>query len=296
MEIDRHIAALELEAGLFADTARGNDLDAPVLPCPGWDLRDLVRHLAEIHLWAAAHVSNRATKTWVDDLSELSGYWPDLAVFWPSDDDLIDWYLETNATLVRELTSAPADLECRTFLPAPSPLAMWARRQAHETAVHRFDAEHAGQTQTSFDPGFATDGIDEMLCGFAPRGSTFTIDRPATMAVHANDTDAHWHLTMTPTGITSVRGDHPADVALIGPASDLYLAVWNRGDDAAIEVSGHRDLLNTWHHGRRIRWARARPQSRDADEEPRPAQAPSDQSSAVQRTMTATAATRRQRA
>ncbi len=262
MEIARHVAALECEAQLFANAARRSDLDAPVPGCPEWETRDLVRHLAEIHLWAAAQVSHRAAKMWVDDLSELSAYWPDLAVFWPSDDELVDWYLETNANLVRELTSARHDLECRTFLPAPSPLAMWARRQAHETAVHRSDAEHVGHTQTSFDPAFAADGIDELLGGFAPRGSEFAIDSPGTMAVHANDTDAAWHVTMTPNGIATTRGERPADVTLTGPASDLYLALWNRGDDSAIEVAGNQDLLDTWHHGLRIRWSRSLAQKR----------------------------------
>ncbi|MEO7422524.1 MAG: maleylpyruvate isomerase family mycothiol-dependent enzyme [Ornithinibacter sp.] len=192
---------------------------------------------------------------WVDDLCELSAYWPDLADFWPSDDKLVDWYLETNANLVRELTAAPADLECRTFLPAPSPLEMWARRQAHETAVHRFDAEHAEHAGGRFDPAFAADGIDEMLLAFAPRGSTFAIDGPATMVVHATDTDDRWHVTLTPNGITTVAGDGPSDVTLTGKASDLYLTVWNRHDDSTIEVTGNRDLLNTWHQGHRIRWS-----------------------------------------
>jgi len=255
MEIARHVTAIEQEAQLFADAARRSGFDAAIPTCPGWDMRDLVRHLAEIHLWAAAQVSNRATKMWVDDLSELSAYWPDLAVFWPNDDELIDWYLETNTNLARELTSAPADLECRTFLPAPSPLAMWARRQAHETAVHRFDAEHAGHAGTSFDPAFAADGIDEMLVAFAPRGSEFAIDSPGTMVVRANDTDDRWQVTMTPNGITTIRGDGPADVTLTGPASDLYLTVWNRGDDSTIEVAGNRDLLETWHNNHQIRWS-----------------------------------------
>lgn len=200
----------------------------------------------------------------VDDLSELSTYWPGLAVFWTNDDELLDWYLETNANLVRELTSAPTDLQCRTFLPGASPLAMWARRQAHETAVHRFDAEYAVQTQTSFDPAFATDGIDELLRAFAPRGSTFGIEDPATMAVHTNDTDASWHITMTPNGVTTSGGKRPADVTLVGPASDLYLSLWNRGDDSTIEVAGTSDLLNTWHEGHRIRWSRAQPQDTKA--------------------------------
>lgn len=255
MEIARHVNAIEQEAQLFADAARRSEFDAVVPTCPGWDMRDLVRHLAEIHLWTAAQVSNRATKMWVNDLSELSAYWPDLAVFWPSDDELIDWYLETNVNLVHELTLAPVALQCRTFLPAPSPLAMWARRQAHETAIHRYDAEHAGHTDTVFDPAFAADGIDEMLVAFAPRGSEFAIDSPGTMVVRANDTDDRWHVT-TPNGITTIRGEGPADVTLTGPASDLYLTVWNRGDDSTIEVARNRGLLDTWHKGHGIRWSK----------------------------------------
>lgn len=34
-------------------------------------------------------------------------------------------------------------VDCWTFLDAPSPLAFWARRQAHETAIHRADAQLA---------------------------------------------------------------------------------------------------------------------------------------------------------
>lgn len=255
MEIAAHITAIGQEAKLFADAAGQGGLEVDIETCPGWNMRDLVRHLSEIHLWASAHVARRATKMWVDDLSDLSGYWPDLAVFWPDDNDLIDYYLRTNANLVNQLESAPADVEAMTFLPAPSPLAMWARRQAHETSIHRFDAQNAAGSTSGFDATFASDGIDEMLMGFAPRASRWRIDRARTMVVHAEDTDDRWHVTMRPDGITSRRGDGPADVTLTGRAADLYLAVWNRGDDSAIEVTGDRGLLENWHENHRIRWS-----------------------------------------
>jgi hypothetical protein len=131
---------------------------------------------------------------------------------------------------------------------------MWARRQAHETAVHRFDAEHASHSETSFDSAFASDGIDEILVGFAPRRSSFPVAESGTMLVHSTDTYDRWHTTMTPDGITSFKGTGPADVTLTGPAADLYLSLWNRGDDSDIEVTGDRDLLDTWHTHLRIRW------------------------------------------
>ena len=217
-------------------------------------MRDLVRHLSEIHLWAAARVAKRTSKLFPDDISEHVESWPDLAVFWPDDDDLIAWYLKTNANLVQALEAAsPAD-DIPTFLPAPSPLAMWARRQAHETAVHRFDAEHAAGVEWGFDPVFACDGIDEMVSCFAPRANEFPTTNTQTMVVRAEDTDDRWHLTFRPDGITTVRGDGPADVTLTGDASDLYLVLWNRGRDSAITVEGDRGLLDLWHDNKRVRW------------------------------------------
>lgn len=106
MEIAQHIRFIGQEGTLIVEAAEQSGLDVDIDACPEWTMRDLVRHLSEIHLWAAAHVARRATKMWVDDLAELIAYWPDLAVFWPDDDDLLDHYLRTNANLVRELEAA----------------------------------------------------------------------------------------------------------------------------------------------------------------------------------------------
>jgi len=254
MEITEHITAVGKEARLLAQAAEQSGLDVDIPTCPGWDMRELLRHLSEIHLWAAAHVAQPHDKPWVDDLAELTVFWPDLAVFWPNDNELINSYLDINANLVHALESAPLDVESFTFLPAPSPLAMWARRQAHETAVHRFDAENAAGTASGFDPVFASDGIDELLAGFAPRRSEFPIESIETMVVHATDTNDHWQVTLAPDGITTVRGDGPADVTLSGDASDLYLMLWNRGDDSSVTITGDTELLDKWHNNQRVRW------------------------------------------
>lgn len=255
MEIAEHITAVGQDAKLLAEAAQQSGLDVDVPTCPGWDMRELVRHLSMIHLWAAGHVAETHDSSFGDDLADLTEVWPDLAVFWPDDDELIDWYLDTNANLVNTLASAPPDVESFTFLPAPSPLEMWARRQAHETAVHRFDAQNAAGTASGFTPAFASDGIDELVAGFAPRRTDFPIANDKTMVIHAEDTDDRWHLTIGPEGITTFRGDGPADVTLAGDASDLYLVLWNRADDASISVTGDHELLDKWHGNQRVRWS-----------------------------------------
>jgi uncharacterized protein (TIGR03083 family) len=254
MEIAGHIAIVAGEAKLLAAAARQGGLDADVTTCPGWDMRELLRHLIEIHLWAAAHVAQPHDKPWIDDREELVAFWPELAVFWPDDDALVDWYLASNANLVHALESAPLDVEAFTFLPAPSPLAMWARRQAHETAVHRFDGENAAGIPTEFDPTFAADGIDELVAGFAPRKQEFPVDRDKIMHIHAADTGDHWLMTLRPDGITTTRGDGPADVSLSGTAADLYLVLWNRKGNSSIDVTGDHELLEKWHGNTRVRW------------------------------------------
>ena len=82
MEIAEHIAAVANEGKLFAEAAEQAGFDAAIDTCPGWDMRELVRHLSEIHMWAAAHVAKPHFKPWIDDLDELTAFWPELAVFW----------------------------------------------------------------------------------------------------------------------------------------------------------------------------------------------------------------------
>jgi len=252
VEIPQYIDAIGQEGSLLAEGARRSGLDADVSCCPGWDVRELVRHVSSVHLWAAAHVANRATEWRDHGPAELNEYWPDLAVFWPDDNDLIDWYLKTNANLVRELTLAPPDRECLAFLPAPTPVAMWARRQAHETAIHRFDAESPNSTTAEYDTAFASDGIDEILMLFAPRWGVPT-PRAQTMVVRTTDTNDAWHVTMGPDTISVRRGDGSSDVTLTGSASDLYLAVWNRGDPP-ISVTGAPELVATWNENFKFKW------------------------------------------
>ena len=173
MDVSDYIGFVASEGALFAAAAEHGELSARIAPCPDWDMGDLVRHLGMIHLWAAANVAF-PEPNWLDveELPDLVRYWPDLtgeSGEYPNDAELVTWYRATLANLVEVLESAPADVAAFTFLPAPSPLTMWARRQASEIAIHRFDAEQARGIATHFDPQFAADMLDELMCGFAPR-------------------------------------------------------------------------------------------------------------------------------
>ena len=111
MKITEHIDALQREGKLLAAAATRTELDAPIPTCPGWRMRDLVRHVGGVHRWATGYVRDRPTE-WEDgDLDDIVGTWP-------TDLDLIDWFREGYTSLVHTLASAPLDLDCFTFLSA----------------------------------------------------------------------------------------------------------------------------------------------------------------------------------
>ena len=251
MKITEHIDALQDEGRLLAAAATRTELDAPIPTCPDWRMRDLVLHVGGVHRWATGYVGDRRTEMWDVDLD-------DIVDTWPADRDLIDWFREGHGRLVHTLASAPPDLDCFTFLAAPSPLAMWARRQAHETAMHRVDAESAGSTITEFHPAFAADGVDELLSCFVTRPRPRRapkVSSPRSIHVHATDTGDDWYLQIGLEAIVTSRRGGPADCTITATAGDLYLLLWNRRSDAGISVEGDRDLLALWREDVQIRWS-----------------------------------------
>jgi uncharacterized protein (TIGR03083 family) len=250
MKITEHIDAIQHEGQLLAAAATRTELDALIPTCPDWRMRDLVRHVGGVHRWATGYVGDRRTEMWEVDLADIVGTWP-------ADLDLIGWFREGYTKLVHTLASAPFDLDCFTFLVATSPLAMWARRQAHETAMHRVDAESPGSTTTEFQPAFAADGVDELLSCFMTRQHPRRapkISSPCSVHVHATDTGDDWFIEISPEAVVTSRRSGPADCMITAAAGDLYLFLWNRRSVADISVDGDRDLLALWRKDVQIRW------------------------------------------
>jgi len=252
VEITEHIDALHREGRRFAETAADTSLDAPVPSCPDWRLRDLVRHLGRVHRWATAHVAEGRREP-LDEAGQQAVWGPD-----PADAALVDWFRDGHTRLVEALDKAPADLECWNFLPAPSPLAFWARRQAHEMAVHRVDAElAAGREPAATDPAFAVDGIAELLTGFLahPR-NPLRSESPRTLLVRAADRPESWLVTIgqDPVAVADGSAGAGADCTVTGPAHDLYLLLWNRLPLERVTAAGDVSLFDLWRSSARIRW------------------------------------------
>jgi uncharacterized protein (TIGR03083 family) len=247
MEVKALIDSLERDGQLLAAAAASSGANAAIPTCPGWKERDLVLHCGGVHRWATAFVAGAVANP--GDVSFESLIEPA-----PDDDHFVDWFREGHAALVGALRAAPADLECWTFLPAPSPRAFWARRQAHETAIHRVDAEGASGPFTTFATDIALDGLDELLLRFVTRPKARDISTPRTLHVRATDGDGEWLVTMGAERIEVVPGAGDADCSVRGSASDLYTLLWNRRTAEGLDVTGDPSVLDVWHASVRVVW------------------------------------------
>jgi uncharacterized protein (TIGR03083 family) len=256
-----YIGVLRGEGELLAAAAERAGMAAVVPSCPGWAVRDLLKHTGYVHRWAAGFVT-RALARPEGGASET-----EILSRGPGDAGLPGWFREGHAALVRAIETADPDLECWSFLGAPSPLAFWARRQAHETAIHRADAEQAASRAgpdaagcgPPFAPGFAADGVDELIMGFLARNirrGTWA-GLGGTLAIHADDGpagSAGW-LVSGGSGAPGVsQGAGPADCAVTGPAADLYLLLWNRRPAEMPRVTGDPGLLAAFGQALNITW------------------------------------------
>jgi uncharacterized protein (TIGR03083 family) len=260
VEIPAYLDALDENGVLLADAAVQAGLTASVPACPDWQVRDLLRHQAYVHAWAARHVAER--------LPELAEEAPEAAILsgGPPDAELIASYRQGHAALVATLRTADPDVPCAAFMPAPSPLAFWARRQAHETAVHGYDARSAGpdgppDPVTAFAPDFAADGIDELIMGFAARRRyRLRGDGTWSFAVRPDDAPGRWIVRLDE-GATTVSRDREdaetgADCVIGGPAAGLYAFLWNRcGLEAgSVRVSGDPWVVALWSSSVCVGW------------------------------------------
>jgi hypothetical protein len=105
---------------------------------------------------------------------------------------------------------------------------------AHETIIHRWDAEDAASLQPAIDAELASDGVDEFLSFFLRPIEV----EPGSVHLHATDTPGEW-LVRFGDGEPQVTREHAkGDAALRGDAADLILGLWQRVPQSKLEVIG----------------------------------------------------------
>ncbi len=225
----------ELLVALIGDAPPGT----AVSTCPGWTLRQLVRHVGRGDRWAATIVR---TGTFLDPREVPDG---------KPGDDVAGWLRESARTLVDAVAEVGPAVPVWTFL-GPRPAAWWIRRRLHECTVHRADAALALGVPYVIEPALAADGVSETLALLAERrdGGDAPLAAGTTLHLHATDDGlgeaGEWMIRPVDGRVAWEHGHGKGTAAVRGPAADLLLAVTRRIPVDRVQVLGDAAVFDTW--------------------------------------------------
>jgi uncharacterized protein (TIGR03083 family) len=206
-----------------------HDPAATVPACPGWTVDDLLRHIGGIHHRTALIVGeHRTERPHPDEYAAPHG-------------NALGWYEAGLANLLDVLRATDPTQDCWTFV-GTQPASWWFRRMAHETAIHRVDAEQATGAVGSIDAAFAVDGVGEAL-QLASYHHVPDDAATGTVHLHATDVEGEWLVTFGE-HLVVTEGHAKGDAAIRGPADRLYLWVWGRAPQEGLEIFGDRAAVD----------------------------------------------------
>jgi uncharacterized protein (TIGR03083 family) len=243
MEYSAFVDAIRREGAAFVEAARSAGVERHVPSCPEWTVADLCSHVGRLHRWAAEIVEARP--------ADPTRRWASLEA--PEGPALVDFVADGYELLAATLARADAHEVCWTWTDQHTVM-FWARRQANELAMHRWDAQAAAGATEPIERDLAVDGIQELfdILAFRPGG-------PPTgsgESIHLHCTDGpgdgggEWLIHLDADGPTVVNEHAKADAAARGSANDLLLMMWGRIPVDAVEVFGDASLLARWSDGK----------------------------------------------
>jgi uncharacterized protein (TIGR03083 family) len=233
---DDYVTGIRADASAIAAIMRSADPQTPVPTCPGWTVSDLAKHVGRVHRWAALAVGDRNPARPIPP-SEIESPAPGA--------DMGVWFEGGVPLLLEALTAAGPDRPVWGWA-GDNTSDFWARRQAHETTIHRVDMQLAVGDALPIPADLAVDGIDEhldILVGATGLGVGLKGDGE-TVHLHATDADGEWLLRRTADGLEVERTHATGDVEVRAGASDLWLLLTNRRDLDGLEVHGDATIVD----------------------------------------------------
>jgi len=145
--------------------------------CGDWTLEALIEHCATVWTFVRSSIT--------------AGTRVDPATITRPPGSVSQWHADAFESLTGLMTGRAPDAEAWSWDPEQQSMSFWWRRMAHESTMHRWDAEAAlGITPAPIAPELAVDGVNELFDvyvrlrlpdGFAGNGET--------VHLHATDAD-----------------------------------------------------------------------------------------------------------
>ncbi len=236
LEYPTYLDHIRAESARFRAVLADCDPSARVPTCPDWDAADLLWHLAKVQLFWAKVVRHRPASPDDPEIGE-----EDAAQRPESYAELLDAFDDYSHALATELDRAGPEAEAWHWS-GDRRVGTSYRRQAHEAAIHRIDAElTAGLPVSPLDAALADDGVAEVLgvmYGGAPEWGTFT-GSGETIAVRMTDTGTDLLVELG-----KFSGTDPDSGKSYEDEDDIDLV--EGGAEPVATVSGTAADLDTW--------------------------------------------------
>jgi uncharacterized protein (TIGR03083 family) len=212
--------------------------DAPVdVPsCPGWTTKDLAKHMAHVYLGQAFVVE---TARQAENKEHLAPY--------PRTEDYLEFMGWGFEAITKALDINRPERPTWSWHHSDQSVDFWFRRMAHETVIHRIDAEQAVGKVSKIDESLALDGVDEVLDFLPLTGSWPEVPNIdfGIVSIVASTKNSYkvWDLNFTNEAATVsavAESNSSARLLISGDAEAMDLYLWGRIDssDPRISITG----------------------------------------------------------
>jgi len=235
LEHTAYIDKIRADGRLLAQAA-SDGLEHAVPACPGWNVREVVKHTGSVYLHKIAAIRLQRRP--------LDGEWEREPSRWQ---DLLAWFNESHAALLDELASRDQHDASYTWWPPDQTIGFWSRRMALETVVHRVDVESARGVQSPVDVALAVDGIDEVLQVFLTSEEYPAVpsDRLGSVAVRSGDVEWKVLLESQAARVEPGTAGFDVDASVSGDPEDVFLYLWGRVPAQQVRREGVTAVIDT---------------------------------------------------
>ncbi len=247
MNAGTYLEAIRSDGQAVLDAAR-KGLDAVVPTTPGWTVGDVVAHLGQVH--------RQKTHIVRELIADEEPDWNSFAA--PEGVELLQWFEEGFHELTSVLSVADPATHVHTWHEPDQTVRFWIRRMAHETLIHRVDAELGHGSHTAVDPVLGADGVDEILEVFMGGYPPWAEVVRSQVVVGLESEGRSWRVGfgswsgtspnsrrefVDEPGIELDDGDDAPSAMIRGAGDALDLFLWGRGSADGLMVEGHPSVL-----------------------------------------------------
>ena len=204
--------------------------------CPGWSTSDLAKHMGHVYL-GQAYVVETGDK--VEAKEHLAPY--------ARTDDVLEFMGWGFAAIIKALDLARPERKTWSWHHSDNTVDFWFRRMAHETVIHRIDAELACGAVTTIPEDLALDGVDEVLDFLPLLGSWEGAPNQAfgivSISALGSKQTMHWDIEFTADYATVSKAENVnpgARLTILGTPEAMDLYLWGRinSSDSRVTITG----------------------------------------------------------